>query len=175
MVSSYQRFRAVGVRLEVQQSRLTELRAQAVADRLAQQRYQELVEEFSALTSLESRSGQVGAVRGEASLQVAELIESLQARMADDSYQNGPIRPLRLHSVSAGQYSSFPPFVSVEFQLNLSGSFFSLPAFLVLLSESSQEGACVVSVGMLSVESTPETQRTGQLKITLPIRAYLRE
>lgn len=146
------------------QLRLEDLQAQAVAAREDARTYQGLLEEFESLVGLQQE-------RGSASEQLAGFMGAVEAHFLTEP------APQALHfvSVSPGSQHRFSPFVAVEFDLNLTGRFYALPRFLKQLSEIAQQQQCTVSVGVLQVQSSQRTAYTGELSITLPLRAYFRE
>lgn len=148
------------------QFRLEGLQAQSVAARLDQEEYRALVAEFEELVGLQQ-------ARGDASDQLASLVGAVEQHFLDGG--GGPNSALSFVSVSPGSQARFSSFVAVEFDLNLTGRFYALPAFLNRLTEIGQERDCTVSVGVLSLSSGAQTASTGELNITLPLRAYFRE
>lgn len=161
-------------RLELQrqhsQLRLEALQAQTVAARVGESSYPDLIEEFETIAGFRGRA----TGDGDASAQLAAFVGAVEDHFLQKSGFEEDL-PLRFVSVSPGSEHSFPPFLAVEFDLNLKGRFHAIPGFLKRLSAISEEQACSVSVGVLRLSSGPKTWTTGELSITLPLRAYFRE
>ncbi len=144
---------------------LSSLRAQLVADRISQTSYQLMVEEFASLTGLDH--SRVESV--DASIAVGRFVDEVQSRLRDG--EGGA--SVSLDSISTGPSFDFKPFASREFRMHVRGTFFTLPGFMHLLTEVSREQKIAVSVGVLSLTATEETQRNGRLSIVVPVRAYV--
>lgn len=161
--------------LQEGRTRLEGLRAKTVAGRLDTLEYRELVAQFAALTNLQASDPfRDPGVKALGTVQVASLIDGLQRALSQPLPPDQPER-LEFLSVSPGVQQQISPFVTVEFALNLRGRFRAIPAFLDLLTNIGRSRNLAISVGALRIESTSETPTTGELTITLPVRAYFRE
>lgn len=169
--------RETAQRLERDRRHLESLRATAVAGRMELAEYEALVLEFGALTHLKSSdpfSDPHAVAQGSA--HVASLVRGLQEALTappPDDAQG--LEPLFFLSVSPGQQHRMGPFVAVEFAFNLRGRFRDIPGFLNLLTELGRRRRLAISIGSLRVASTESTPTTGELAITLPVRAYFRD
>ncbi len=162
-------------RLTQRQHQLGTLRARAVAFRIESTEYRNLVAEFQSTTGLFATDPfrDPGTVRG--TRHVAIFIGAVETALRNRSSIGETYGRLHFLGVTPGPMERFSPFVSVEFALNLSGRFSDIPGFLDLLSEIGRRQKFSISVGALSVRSLPSTGVTGQLSISLPVRAYFRE
>lgn len=162
-------------RLTQRQQQLGALRARAVASRIEATEYRKLTNEFQSTTGLFASDPfrDPATVRG--TQHVALFIGAVESSLRNQASSDESIRRLQFLGVTPGPMERFSPFVSVEFAINLSGRFSEIPGFLDLLSEIGRRQKFSISVGSLSVRSLPSTDVTGQLSITLPVRAYFRE
>lgn len=157
------------------QSRLVELQAIAVASRIDEKKYADLVVEFADLAGLNLDS-EYAVSKGEVSAQIARFVEAVTDGLREERFASGQhSNYLLFRSVTPGERQVIEPFLSVDFELNLEGRFFALPDFLNLLSEIAAEQRCAVSIGELRVARTDAQHNTGRLTITLPLRAYFLE
>lgn len=153
----------------VSQQRLDELRALSVAGGVAERNYEELVIEFADLTGLDP--GDETPSRGIVTGQVGRLVDAVVNDLQTGEYSTEE-HPLYFHSVTPGQRYQFPPFLAVDFELNLEGRFFALPGFLHRLSVITEEQRCAISVGEMVIVSADQAGNTGDLFIVIPLRAY---
>jgi hypothetical protein len=173
--SLYLESRMVQRRAVAAQSRLEALQALSVASRIDQKKYDDLVVEFADLTGL--RLGTEFAVsKGEVSAQVARFVDAIVEGLREEQFSLAE-EPnyLLFRSVAPGQRQALEPFLSVDFEINLEGRFFALPRFLLMLTRIAQEQKCAISIGELQVARASEFGNTGELSITLPLRAYFLE
>lgn len=156
------------------QLKLDELRAISVAEKIYQENYRGLVEEFSALTGL-SLDVNFALSKGEVAGTLARFIEAVAEELRGEEYASERGTHLFLKSVTPGQRQVIEPFLAVDFEMNLEGRFFTLPKFLERLSHIAQSQKCSISVGELRVAPIFEDSNTGELAITLPLRVYFLE
>lgn len=162
-------------RLRASQRTLDQLRAVAVAARIEGRESSTLQEEFATLTGLRASDPFRSPTREEpASIQVAALVRAVQEASSREGGPDDPA-PITLLSVTPGTRQQLGPFLMTEFELNLVGRFRAIPAFLDLLTQVGRNRRLAISVGSLKLSSQADTQETGILTITLPVRAYFRE
>lgn len=154
--------------------RLDQLRARAVAGRIENAEYQELLQEFAVATALPAsdpfRDPKSSAL---SSVHVASLVTAVQKALLEPGQDDALPEFL---SVIPGRPERVGPFVMMEFGLNLRGRFHSLPAFLRLMGTLARHRRLAVSVGELRLDSRRMDPVTGEgLGITLTLRAYFRE
>lgn len=161
--------------LKTKQATLDELRALAVAARIEGRESNALQDEFATLTGLRASDPFRDPAHEEpASIQVAALVRAVQEASSKEVGPDDPA-PITLLSVTPGARQQLGPFLMTEFELNLVGRFRAIPAFLDLLTQVGHNRRLAISVGSLKLSSQADTQETGALSITLPVRAYFRE
>ena len=70
---------------------------------------------------------------------------------------------------------AIPPFLVVNFEMNLEGKYLAMPLFLDSLSRIAREQKCPISVGGIKVSPVEPSSNSGVLDITIPLRAYFVE
>ena len=172
----YVEAQAVERRAVAAQSRLDTLQALSVASRIDSQKYENLVLEFSELTGLPLDS-EYAVSKGEVSAQVARFVDAVVEGLHDEEFAGlvDERAYLLFQSVTPGQRQVVEPFLLVDFELNLKGRFFAVPRFLSLLSRIAADQRCAISIGVLEVARVSELANTGELVVTLPLRAYFLE
>jgi len=172
----YVEAQAVERRAVAAQSRLDTLQALSVASRIDSQKYENLVLEFSELTGLPLDS-EYAVSKGEVSAQVARFVDAVVEGLHDEEFAGlvDERAYLLFQSVTPGQRQVVEPFLLVDFELTLKGRFFAVPRFLSLLSRIAADQRCAISIGVLEVARVSELASTGELVVTLPLRAYFLE
>lgn len=174
LLQDYQRARQVHRRLQSARARLEAVKAQSLAATLEERNYQALIEEFAEVTRLSERARRVS--KGEVDTQVAQLVDGVTRGLEEEPFASSDEKTfLVFRSVSPGERQEFPPYLSVDFEINLEGRFFALPDFLALISHVAEEQQCTVSIGKLQLTPIPEAPIPGSLQIKLPLRAYFYE
>lgn len=175
LYEDYHQAKEIQAQRVASEARLVELQAIDVASRIDEQKYQGLVSDFAEITGLELDS-EYAVSKGEVSAQLARFVQAVTLGLRQDRFApTDRGHYLLFRSVTPGTRHVVEPFLWVDFELNLEGRFFALPAFLSLLSEIAQEQRCTISVGELKVARIDSNQNSGRLYITLPLRAYFLE
>ena len=156
------------------EQRVSEMQAVDVSFRYLKDDYSILLLEFSEVTRLKM-SSEEAVTRGESAGQVARFVEAVTQGLRDESFSSSERAYLVFKSVTPGQRQVWEPFFSVDFELNLEGRFFALPAFLKLISVVAQEQRVPISIGELRVSAVNQASNSGELSIVIPLRAYFLE
>lgn len=153
------------------------LRAKTVAGRLEQRDYQALLKEFAVVTRLQASDPFLPPESSAlASTQVASLVNALQGELVKMKELDVGGETLEFLPVVPGPQQRLGPFTCLEFGLELRGTFRALPDFLRLLSRLSKSRHLAISIGELRLDSRELDPLTGEgLRITLPVRAYVRD
>lgn len=174
LLADYQRARQVRRHLESARARLEAVKAQSLTATLEERNYQALIDEFAQVTRLSERARRVSPE--EVDTQVAQLVDGVTLGLEADPFASSEEKAfLVFRSVSPGQRQEFPPYLSVDFEINLEGRFFALPDFLALVRRVAEEQQCTVSIGELHLTSISGAPVPGSLQIKLPLRAYFYE
>lgn len=156
------------------QSKLDQLRAVDVAHNDDNLEYKQMVKDFADLTGL-SLDPENAPTKGEVSAKIGRLIDAVVADM-DRFGRSQPDEPyLVFKGVKPGVSEEIPPFLVVDFEMNLEGKYLAMPLFLDSLSRIAREQRCPISVGGIQVSPVEPGSNTGILNITIPLRAYFVE
>lgn len=174
VVQKYFEAQALQRRSVAAQSKLDQLRAVDVASNLNDREYKEMVKDFADLAGL-SLDPETAPTKGEVSAKVGRLIDAVVADM--DRF--GSVQPeepyLVFKGVQPGVSEAIPPFLVVNFEMNLEGKYLAMPLFLDSLSRIAREQKCPISVGGIRVSPVEPGSNSGVLDITIPLRAYFVE
>ena len=170
----YQDLQALRREIRVAEQKVSEMQAVDVSFRYLKEDYSVLLAEFSQVTGLKMESEEAVS-RGESASQVARFVEAVTRGLREETFSSDESAYLVFRSVTPGQRQVWEPFFSVDFELNLQGRFFALPAFLKLISVIAEEQRVPISIGELRVSAGSRSANVGELTIVVPLRAYFLE